>query len=254
VFYFIPGDAHGIKEEVLQANTAFTNLRSYVQDHVDELTRQIIRHALNIDTLASEQLLTDEVREHINKLSKQLLRQHSPALSTHYLPNEDSDDIISAFKRNGLDNGPEDMIKVIRLPIYLDGKDGLIDLTMEQAAAGCHLGLFPSYYEPWGYTPMESATVGTPAITTDLAGFGRFVQDTEVDQKGVLVLDRHKKGYDHIVEQLYESMNEFVHLSKEERSQRRQEALKVSSLTQWSTFIKHYIQAHNEAYEIANNR
>ncbi|MFT4250294.1 MAG: glycogen/starch synthase [Candidatus Woesearchaeota archaeon] len=249
VFYCIPSDSHNIKEDVLQSQRAFSSLRLFVDEHVDDLKRRLLRSALRIGSLSSDEILDDSVREQISSLAQQLVRSRPPSVCTHHLPGESSDDLVRFFSRNELTNSADDWVKVIRLPVYLDGADGLLNLSMQEVGSGCHLGLFVSYYEPWGYTPLESATWGTPAITTDLAGFGRFVREHASSQQGVVVLDRHKKSYEDVVSSLASAMFSFVELSQDERRLRREEALGVSSLAQWSEFIKHYFSAFDLAYE-----
>lgn len=248
VFYFIPGDSHGVKKEVLQSVAAFNELKEFVDEQAADMTRRVLRHAHDISMISSQELLDADAQQRISELSSNLC-DHAPALCTHQLVDEDSDDIISSFKKNGLSNSSDDYIKVIRMPVYLDGHDDLINLDMQEAAAGCHLGLFASYYEPWGYTPVESAANGTPAITTDLAGFGRFIREHQSDQDGVLVLDRHKRSYEDIVSQLEDSMFEFINLNRSQRAARRKEAKRVSNTTHWNNFITRYYQAHDLAYK-----
>ena len=110
-------------------------------------------------------------------------------MSTHNI-DEQSNQLAVALRQNGLLNRSEDMVKVIIEPVYLDGNDGFIDLTYYDAIIGCHLGLFPSYYEPWGYTPLESVALGVPAVTTDLSGFGCSSKVITPEMKSVRVLER----------------------------------------------------------------
>lgn len=84
------------------------------------------------------------------------------------------DEIMGRIKENNLFNAEEDRVKVVYYPIYLTGHDGLSNLSYEEALEASHMGVFPSFYEPWGYTPLEAAALGVSSVTTDLAGFGRF--------------------------------------------------------------------------------
>jgi phosphorylase/glycogen(starch) synthase len=102
----------------------------------------------------------------------------TPPIATHRLQYEASDPILQTCSRLGLKNTSHNSVNVIFIPAYLNGHDGLINLTYYDALAGCDLGVFPSYYEPWGYTPLESAAYAVPTITTDQAGFGQWVEET----------------------------------------------------------------------------
>src|SRR3990167_3305558 len=97
-----------------------------------------------------------------------------PLTTTHYVVNDEHDAILQGFSQNNLKNTASDPVKVIFYPTYLSGADGLIDLSYYEAIVGCHLGVFPSLYEPWGYTPLEAGALGVACVTTDLAGFGRY--------------------------------------------------------------------------------
>ena len=95
---------------------------------------------------------------------------------THYLHNYDKDAMISRLKANHLNNSPSDKVKVVIIPCYLDGKDGIVNLNYYDFLIGFDLTVFPSYYEPWGYTPLESIAFHVPTITTSLAGFGLWAR------------------------------------------------------------------------------
>ena len=117
---------------------------------------------LHEDGLFGKDFLLEAKRFRLN-----FMKRGNPLLVTHNIPNEEHDAIMRGFLENGLDNKEDDRVKIINYPVYLTGVDGLIDLPYYDAIMGCHLGLFPSYYEPWGYTPLESAALGVPSLTTD---------------------------------------------------------------------------------------
>ena len=121
-------------------------------------------------------------------------RYGNPPLSAFKI-DEENDDIILALKRNRLLNNKEDKVKIIFYPSYLSVTDRMLSLTYHQTIQGKHLGIFPSYYEPWGYTPLDTAANGVLAITSNLAGFGAFIKsytDVYTDEKrktGIMVLE-----------------------------------------------------------------
>ena len=106
-------------------------------------------------------------------------------ISSHHVYNQPQDPILNACKRLGLDNRPENHVQVIFDPALLDGNDGFLNMPYEEVLAACDLGVFPSWYEPWGYTPQESAAHAVPTVTTDLSGFGLWVRDTQGQEQGV---------------------------------------------------------------------
>ena len=112
----------------------------------------------------------------------------NPWLS-HYLFDEHKDPTLQRIRERGLNNTAEDKVTVIFVPAYLDGRDGIFDLPYYDTLIGFDLSAFPSYYEPWGYTPLESIAFNIPTVTTSLAGFGAWVNaGSEVKHKGVIII------------------------------------------------------------------
>jgi len=168
--------------------------------------------------------------------------------------NEDDDEIIKAFHDNGLLNRQEDSVKVINYPVYLDGNDNLLGLKYYDAIQGSHFGIFPSYYEPWGYTPLESAALGVPALTTDLAGFGRFIKAKmeeleQTDKGGIFVLDRYGRDDGEVVNDFTEILKNYVSLRRKDRVEQKMQAKELCEYADWKKLIENYIRAHNLAIE-----
>ncbi|MEK6854131.1 MAG: glycosyltransferase, partial [Nanoarchaeota archaeon] len=149
----------------------------------------------------------------------------------------------------GLNNSAEDRVKVIFYPIYLTGADGLLDLNYYESMQGSHLGVFPSFYEPWGYTPLEAAALGVGAVTTDLSGFGKYIFNHSSQRKfpGVFVVKRLGVSDDDFVKNLAAVLLTFAKYSSEERIKNKIEAKHVSTLADWKFMIKQYISAHQIA-------
>jgi glycogen(starch) synthase len=200
------------------------------------------RKALVGENLFDKDFL-DQMKIKIAKLNK----KGTPPLSTHDLV-DSNDEITKSLLSSELDNTEEDRVKVVFYPTYLNGADGLLDLTYYEAMTGCHLGVFPSFYEPWGYTPLEAAALGVSSVTTDLAGFGRFIANkNEKKHPGVFVLKRMNKTDDEIVDELSSFMYKFVSDPKQDRVLNKIEAKRLASLADWKELIENYIEAHNEA-------
>jgi glycosyltransferase involved in cell wall biosynthesis len=167
---------------------------------------------------------------------------------------EYSNSVLLSLRQNGLLNRKEDLVKVIVQPIYLDGNDGFLDLSYYDAMIGCHLGLFPSYYEPWGYTPLESASLGVPSVTTDLAGFGRFIKSKTMDNNGIYVIDRFMHSEEDILSQFTKILLDFYNLDHSARINQKLAAKSLSANADWKSLIQNYIHAHNLALENNRNR
>jgi glycogen synthase len=125
-------------------------------------------------------------------------------------------------------------------------------LQYYDATVGAHLGVFPSQYEPWGYTPLESAVLGVPAITTDLAGFGRYISSTHRSaDKGVYVIKRMNVPRESFVHALCDQLHAFSKLDRSERVQHGFAAKSIANMCDWKSFIQQYIIAYTKALEAA---
>ena len=142
-------------------------------------------------------------------------------------------------------------VKIVYYPIYLTGADGLLDTSYYESMTGGHLGIFPSCYEPWGYTPLEAAALGVSSVTTDVAGFGRFIEKDVKDKifPGVFVLHKFKEPRDRTVDYLHEFMFNFANFSKKDRVENKIAAQNIAKLADWRIFVKNYITAHNLSLE-----
>ena len=172
----------------------------------------------------------------------------APLRCTHDLVDEANDPITNQLNALGIDNRPGAPVHVVHVPIYLDGTDPLIRHKYWDLLPGADLGVFPSFYEPWGYTPLEAVAFGVPAITTDRAGFGRWVA-AQGDRKrtGVRVLKREGVPVDEVEASLKAALLDFVDLSPADKESLREASLRTAALTDWSNFMEHYEDAHERA-------
>jgi glycogen(starch) synthase len=139
-------------------------------------------------------------------------------------------------------------VKVVFHPDFVS-LTSLFSLDYDQFVRGCHMGIFPSYYEPWGYTPLECLALGLPTVTTDLSGFGAYVERHVPDalQNGVLVLNRSKVAAENCIEQLTSYLIRFCELNRRERIALRNRAERITERFTWDVMAAHYHRAHSEA-------
>jgi phosphorylase/glycogen(starch) synthase len=175
----------------------------------------------------------------------------NPPISTHRLHYEASDPILETSNRLLLKNLPQNKVNIIFIPAYLNGHDGLINMTYYEALSGCDLGVFPSYYEPWGYTPQESAAHAVPTISTDQAGFGLWVQSSFTEHSGVMILKRKGREVQDIINDLFDILKEFLSWTDMEMQQRRESAWTIAMQANWMEFYKFYLAAYDRAAAIA---
>ena len=177
---------------------------------------------------------------------------------THWLHEMSHDNVLSMMKFYDMHNRKEDNVKVIFLPCYLDGNDGILNMTYYDIILGNDLCIYPSYYEPWGYTPLEAIAFKVPCITTDLAGFGQWV-NTEVGhygelKDGVKVIHRTDYNYSEVADAIKDTVAEFSAMTKKQVADARSAAEKLSKKALWSEFIKYYHQAYDLALSRASLR
>lgn len=174
---------------------------------------------------------------------------------THYLFNEENDPIIQRLKERGIDNAPNAKVKAIFVPSYLDGNDGLINLHYYDLLIGFDISVFPSYYEPWGYTPLESVAFKIPTITTTLAGFGMWIRESEHKNKsGVKVIERNDYNDTDVVNDIVEALYHYATHKAEDCVQMREDAYQASRLALWDNLAHHYFEAYNLALDKVYSR
>jgi len=174
-----------------------------------------------------------------------------PPVITHNLVNDQDDDILNFMRRAQLLNHRHDRVKMVYHPDFVSPASPLLGMEYGQFVRGCHMGVFPSYYEPWGYTPLECVARGVPAITSDLSGFGDYVLQTipDPEQKGIFVVHRQEKSFDESAEELTDMLWQFVLLSRRERIMQRNAVESSAELFDWKNLRVHYDRAYALALE-----
>jgi phosphorylase/glycogen(starch) synthase len=175
----------------------------------------------------------------------------NPPIATHRLHNEASDPILQTCDRLGLKNLPQNPVQVIFIPAFLNGYDGLVNMTYYEALAGCDLGVFPSYYEPWGYTPLESAAYAVPTLTTDQAGFGLWAQKTAGESRGIILIKRIGQPETAIADNLHDIFRNILSLDEADIQQMRTGARAVARRASWKEFFLNYTKAYERALAAA---
>ena len=172
-----------------------------------------------------------------------------PDYVTHALHNDDSDEVCVRI-RQLRDAGALRNVKVIYIPCYLDGGDGIVNISYYDILPAFDLTLFPSYYEPWGYTPLESVAFGVPTVTDNKAGFGQWVLDNfanGIDNCGVKVVERNDSDYHRSLDEIAAASVAYEKSDAQARQHARNMAFMTSSKTDWKFFMAHYIKAFSIA-------
>ena len=169
---------------------------------------------------------------------------------THTLHNYDQDSVVNQIHYLHLDNQAGSRLKIVFIPSYLTGDDGIVNLSYYDLLIGLDATAFPSYYEPWGYTPLESIAFGVPTITTDLSGFGQWInsrQEQGLKKSGVKVLHRSDFNFVEVSEELADTILALSHCGKAQREKISQAATAVSLEAEWKNFITYYTEAFHIA-------
>lgn len=182
---------------------------------------------------------------------------HVPMI-THWLHNMSHDNVLDMMKYLDMQNRQEDNVKLIFLPCYLNGDDGIFNMKYYDLVLGNDMCIYPSYYEPWGYTPLEAIAFKVPCITSDLAGFGLWA-NSEIGHvgeiiDGVKVVHRTDYNYSEVADKIKDTVAEFSNFTAADVKKSRSNAEKLSKKALWSNFIKYYYEAYDFALRRAEER
>jgi len=176
---------------------------------------------------------------------------------THELNNPHDDAILNRIAQLSIGESDNHAVRIIYVPCYLNGNDGILNKDYYEILAGLDATAFPSYYEPWGYTPLESAAFGIPTITTSLSGFGQWVLSTagsDFAASGVEVIARNDSNYSEVVDTLAHDLLTLAEASADYRDKVAKAARATAEKAEWSHFISYYVEAYRKALEAADKR
>lgn len=195
--------------------------------------------------------------ERLNSGEKYDTPLHVPML-THWLHNMSHDNVLDMMKYLDMQNRKDDNVKLVFLPCYLNGNDGIFNMKYYDLVLGNDMCIYPSYYEPWGYTPLEAIAFKVPCVTSDLAGFGLWA-NSEIGHvgniiDGVKVVHRTDYNYSEVADRIKDTVTEFSNFTAAEVKKSRSNAEKLSRKALWSNFIKYYYKAYDFALRRAEER
>lgn len=178
-------------------------------------------------------------------------------ICTHTLHNYNEDAVINRIHQLGFVNDSPTGVTLIFVPCYLNGTDGVFNLAYYDLLPGVDATVFPSYYEPWGYTPMESVAFGIPTVTTSLSGFGQWVMSLDAngfEHSGVDVVARGDYNYDSVVDSIAKDIHTLLNATNEQMAEIKNAAFSTARLAQWQIFIEYYTTAFDIALGNAQAR
>lgn len=260
-FIIMPAKNKSFTVEALRSQAVVKALENSVNEVTSLVGKRIFEHAMRYPHMGVHQEIPTDLDELLKSSDRVLLKKRVlalrrpdgelPPVVTHNMVDDANDPILNQIRHVQLFNHPSDPVKIIFHPEFLSANNPILGLDYDEFVRGCHLGVFPSYYEPWGYTPAECTVMGVPSITTNLSGFGAYMEDLiETDQAkdyGIYIVDRRFKAPDESVEQLVDDMEEFVKKNRRQRINQRNRTERLSDLLDWRRMGLEYVKARQLA-------
>jgi glycogen(starch) synthase len=256
VFFIVTSrPTRSIHPLVLEKRGVLNELRGVCANIVDRVGNQLFRRAAEGQKPVLDELVDEYWQLRFRRTQSAFRRNALPPVVTHILEDDHTDPVLAQIRQLGLINMADHPVKVIYHPEFVTPENPLWGIDYDQFVRGSHLGLFPSAYEPWGYTPLECMALGVPAISSDLAGFGRYVQETQPghDNWGLTVLPRRNRGYHEAATDLAQRLLAYCRLSRRDRVNLRNEVEKRSWEFDWQRLGVAYHAAHDMALDRARS-
>jgi glycogen(starch) synthase len=254
MFFITKRPFHSINPQVLQSRAVLDEVHATVEAIQQQVGERLFYAAAastdhRLPDLSS--MVDDYWKLRYRRTLQSWKTTNLPPVITHNLVDDANDDILGFVRRANMVNNQHDRVKIVYHPDFVSPTSPLFGMEYGQFVRGCHLGIFPSYYEPWGYTPLECAARGVPAITSDLSGFGDYVLQNVAnhEDKGIFVVHRQEKSFEESAEELTEMLWQFVQLNRRERIMQRNNVESSSELFDWKNLRVYYDRAYALALE-----
>lgn len=241
---------HSINSEVLQSRAVLDEIQSTCAAIEKQIGEKLFMASASSDdyNLPDVNQFVDEYwRLRLRRTIQTWKTKRLPPFVTHDLKQPDG--ITEFCQKSGLVNHKENKVKIVYHPDFIASTNPLFGLDYGQFVRGCHLGVFPSYYEPWGYTPLECVVRGIPTVTSDLSGFGDFVMQImrDYENRGIYVINRKTQNFDKAADQLAKILFKFVTMNLRERVVQRNKVENIADVFDWGSLRSYYDTAHDLA-------
>jgi len=242
-----------INAEVLRSRAVMEEMRFHTNQIKDQFGQRLFQATVMGERPDFRNLVDDALLLRLRRVAHAWKSERLPLVATHDLEDPAGDAILQTIHECMLLNIAEDPIKVVYHPDFITSSNPLFGMDYDQFVRGCHLGLFPSWYEPWGYTPMECVALGVPAVTSDLAGFGTYLTEHVPDyaDHGLGVVHRRGRSDEQAIDELTQYLRAFVPTERRERIAMRNRVESLSEQFDWRNLGRHYQEAHAMALERA---
>ena len=248
-FIIAPAPFRALNVETLNRQAMFNEMLDTCESIKELMGRKLFRTVATGRMPTTDDILDEFARVRLQRMIHACRQKRLPSIVTHDLVDEADDPVLLQLRRRGLLNAADDPVKVVFHPEFITSTSPILGMEYDQFVRGCNLGVFPSYYEPWGYTPMECIVRGIPAITSDLSGFGTYLMDhfPDHDANGLYVARRRGVSHQNIVYQVAGWMHFLTRISLRERIQLRNRVESHAEYFDWSQMAKYYRVARQAA-------
>ncbi|MEK7674130.1 MAG: glycosyltransferase [Patescibacteria group bacterium] len=249
VFIFVPDEVYE-EDNILRNNlNVYKSIESIIDEMGNELKGRLINYLIHKKEVSSGSLFSNDEFLTFKKIFSKVKKDKEIPLSTHKLKSDNQ--IIGLLKEANLSNKIEDRVRVIYYPSYINSSDGLLNLNYEDVVSGSHVGVFPSFYEPWGYTPLETSASGVISVTTNLTGFADYLKENvkfNNEDPGIFILNRTGDNIEKTIDELTKILSKIAKIERPERAHNKQEARRLAEFCRWENLIKNYFALYNKAF------
>ncbi|KXS13287.1 glycosyltransferase family 3 protein [Gonapodya prolifera JEL478] len=234
-FIVTAAPTHGYASEALKGPATMKQLRDTVESVSKGIGKRILETAARRTPLNPDDLLTSEDLVLLKRRIYALRRDNLPPIVTHNLAEDAKDPVLSQLRSCQLFNNRDDRVKVVFHPEFVNVNSPILPVDYDDFVRGCHLGIFPSYYEPWGYTPAECTVMGVPSITSNLSGFGNYIEEvvSHPSDYGIYIVDRRYRSPEDSMQQLTDFMFNFCNKTRRQRINLRNRTERLGDLLDW---------------------
>ena len=256
VFFFVTKRPfYSFNPEVLQSKAQIEDVWRACEEIKEQVGKRLYTHITSEDGPYEfpdlRAMVDDYLRLKLRRNIQSWKTKRLPKIITHTLHDDKTDEILNFLRTANLVNNKHDKVKIVYHPDFISTSNPLFRMDYPQFVRGCHLGVFPSMYEPWGYTPLECLASGLPSVTSELAGFGDYVVNniSNHDGQGMYIVNRKGRNFFEVAEDLSNTMFKFAQMSRRERIALRYKCEESSLHFDWSNLGKYYDKAYNLAIE-----
>lgn len=254
-FIIMPAGVESISTEALHRQATVKTIGDALSELEKKVGKRLQDRALvwkrGCELPTETELITEADNAALRRTLYGIQTNELPPLTTHNIVNRREDPIVKHLHRVGLCNGVEEKVKVVFHPDFLNPSSSVFPIDYDSFVRGTHLGVFPSNYEPWGYTPAECLVKGVPALTSNVSGFGnhmeRLLKDVSAPEHGLYIVDRRNKDFEEATEQTAEYMHNFCKMKQRERVEQRNRADRLGEFLDWGELHGLYKRARGMA-------